>query len=166
MPHPDTRGVHVWLVLMKAHQALAKQAQASLADSGLCFSDFAVLEVLLHKGPLPVNVLGAKVALASASATAAMDRLQAKRLVRRGSDPHDRRARIVELTVKGKKLIEELFLSHENAMEKAAAGISRAERIEFMKLLKKFGKAAGAAAENPFHSTQGETHVRKSNQNQ
>ena len=55
----DTSGVHVWLVFMKAFHALAAQAEESLnlSQSGLGNSDFRVLEVLLYKGPLPVNTI-------------------------------------------------------------------------------------------------------------
>ena len=43
----------------------------------------AVLEVLLHKGPLTISVIGEKVLLASASMTSAIDRLEIRELVRR-----------------------------------------------------------------------------------
>ena len=58
----DTSGVHVWLVLGKAFRALAAHAEESLnlSRTGLGDSDFRVLEVLLHKGPLPVNTIGPK----------------------------------------------------------------------------------------------------------
>ena len=65
MPARRTEGVHLWLVLMKAHQALHQHAMRSIDGTGLCFSDFAVLEMLLHKGPLPVNTLGASIALST-----------------------------------------------------------------------------------------------------
>ena len=48
-------GVHVWLVLWKAARAVEAYAQKSVSQLELCGSDFAVLEALLHKGPLPVN---------------------------------------------------------------------------------------------------------------
>ena len=59
----DTSGVHVWLVLTKAFHALMAQAAESLnlSQAGLGDSEFRVLEVLLHKGPLPVNTIGPKV---------------------------------------------------------------------------------------------------------
>ena len=49
---------HVWLVMMKAMRALTKYAAAGIEETGLGLSDFGVLEVLLHKGPLPVNTIG------------------------------------------------------------------------------------------------------------
>jgi len=75
--------VHTWLVMMKAMQALTRYALAGLEDSGLGLSDFAVLEALLHKGPLPVNVIGPMVNLTPGSISVAVDRLLAKGLVSR-----------------------------------------------------------------------------------
>src|SRR5579862_6334847 len=49
---------HVWLVMMKAMRALTRYAAAGIEETGLGLSDFGVLEVLLHKGPLPVNTIG------------------------------------------------------------------------------------------------------------
>src|SRR3989442_6913337 len=94
---------HVWLVMMKAMRALTKYAAAGIEETGLGLSDFAVLEVLLHKGPLPVNTIGPKVGLTSGSISVAIDRLESKGLVGRGSDPQDRRARVVHLTQEGRK---------------------------------------------------------------
>src|SRR5450432_4174360 len=102
---PKATGVYVWLVLMKAHQALLKRAERSIEETGMCFTDFRILEILLHKGPLPVNTVGARTGLTSGSATTAIDRLVTRDLVERVDDPADRRARIVHLTPAGEKLI-------------------------------------------------------------
>ena len=80
---PDCTGVHVWLVLMKAFQALAAHAGKSIKRTELGDSDFRVLEALLHKGPLPVNTVGPKVWLTPGSISVAVDRLVKKGLVSR-----------------------------------------------------------------------------------
>ena len=89
----DTSGVHVWLALGKAFQAVAARAQESLklSRAGLGDSEFRVLEVLLHKGPLPVNTIGPKVWLTPGSISVAVDRLEKKSLVKR-KNTDDRRA--------------------------------------------------------------------------
>jgi len=46
---------------------------------------------------------------------------------------------VVHLTERGRKLIELAFADHRAAMEQAAAGLSRSERGELIKLLKKLG---------------------------
>src|ERR1700761_4564815 len=80
----DLSGIHLWLVLWKASRAVETQAQRSIARFGMVQSDFGVLEALLHRGPLNAKQLGAKVLLTSGSMTAAVDRLAARGLVRRG----------------------------------------------------------------------------------
>ena len=137
----DTSGVHVWLVLGKAFHALRAHAEQSLhfSRAGLGDSDFRVLEVLLHKGPLPVNTIGPKVWLTPGAISVAVDRLEKKALVRR-KNADDRRVRLVELTAKGRALITKTFREHATAMEKVAGVLSKQERQIFLRLLKKLGK--------------------------
>jgi len=137
----DTSGVHVWLVLIKAFQALRAQAEQSLSLSraGLGESDFRVLEVLLHKGPLPVNTIGPKVWLTPGSISVAVDRLEKKALVKR-KYTDDRRVRLVELTAKGRALSTKTFRQHAIAMEEAAEVLSKEERLILLRLLMKLGK--------------------------
>jgi MarR family transcriptional regulator, 2-MHQ and catechol-resistance regulon repressor len=145
---PETSATKVWLVLWKATRAIEQNAIASVAGLGLGFSDFAVLEALLHKGPQPVNKIGKKVLLTSGSITAAIDRLEARNLVARTSDPADGRSRIVRLTSSGKSLIESAFRRHARDMEETLAVLRPAERQELARLLKKAGLWAEARLEN------------------
>lgn len=138
----DTSGVHLWLVLWKATRSLEGIAQGHVESLGLCLSDFGVLEALLHKGPLPVNVLGAKVLLTSGSMTAAVDRLERRGLVRRRDDPNDRRTRLVRLTAEGRKLIRRMFASHARAMESAVSALTAKERTTLLALLRRLGRGA------------------------
>jgi DNA-binding MarR family transcriptional regulator len=71
----------------------------NLSRAGLGDSDFRVLEVLLHKGPLPVNTIGPKVWLTPGSISVAVDRLEKKALVKR-KNTDGRRVRLVELMAK------------------------------------------------------------------
>ena len=77
----DSSGVHLWVVLWKAYDSLRAHAHRNIAELKLGLSDFAVLEVLLHKGPLPVNSIGVRVRLTSGSITTAVDRLEQRGLV-------------------------------------------------------------------------------------
>jgi MarR family 2-MHQ and catechol resistance regulon transcriptional repressor len=141
-PAQDTSGVHLWLVLMKAFQALMPHAAESIARTQLGDSDFRVLEALLHKGPLPVNTIGPLVWLTPGSISVAVDRLVRKGLVSRKDDPKDRRVRRVELTAKGRALIARGFREHAAAMETAMGLLSKNERLTLLGLLKKMGKHA------------------------
>ena len=139
-----TSGTHLWLILWKAYDTLRTHAERHIESLGLCLSDFGVLEALLHKGPLPVNAIGSLIRLTSGSITAAVDRLERKGLVERRNDAGDRRARVVHLTAAGRSLIACAFADHEAAMERAASGLTAAERAEAAGLLKKLGLSAQA----------------------
>jgi MarR family 2-MHQ and catechol resistance regulon transcriptional repressor len=142
-------GVHVFLVLWKAARAVEAYAEKSISQLEMCGSDFAVLEALLHKGPLPVNEIGKKVLLTSGSITVAVDRLETKGLVERRAHGTDRRARIVHLTKAGRKLITRVYADHAADMEQlASASLTRAERDSLIRLLKKIGYEAAASKEH------------------
>src|SRR6201996_5605357 len=115
---------HVWLVMMKAMRALTKYAAAGIEETGLGLSDFAVLEVLLHKGPLPVNTIGPIVDLTPGSISIAVERLVAKGLVSRAESTEDRRIRIVALTPRGKDLIVPAFRKHAAHMRRVFSELS------------------------------------------
>lgn len=132
----DTSGIHVWLILWKASKAIEQIAIRSISRSGLGLSDFAILELLLHKGPQPVNVIGKRILLTSGSITTAVDRLAAKKLVRRENAAADRRSRIVELTPAGRRTIARAFEQHAADMEQALAHLSRTGRSKLVRLLK------------------------------
>src|SRR5208283_160175 len=136
----DISGAHLWLVLMKAYRTLSQVDARSIAASGLGISDFAVLEVLLHKGPLPVNAIGRHVMLTSGSITTAIDRLEKKQLVRRKSNPEDRRVTYVALTRAGSTLIRRIFKVHAERLETLFEPLNMTERSSLGTLLKKIGK--------------------------
>ena len=140
-PKPQL-STHLWLVMMKSFQAVREHAESSIATTGLCMTDFTTLEVLLHKGPLPVNTIGEKVQLTSGSITTAVDRLEKKGLVERQFSEHDRRVRLVHLTSTGRQLIEGVFEAHEQALCLATSGLNEEEKQHLIDLLKKLGKKA------------------------
>jgi MarR family 2-MHQ and catechol resistance regulon transcriptional repressor len=146
-PPAAAAGVHVWLILMKAFHALVPHAQESISRMQLCDSDFRVLELLLHKGPLPVNTIGPKVWLTAGSISVAVERLVKKGLVSRRADADDRRVRKVELTAKGRSLITAGFGEHAVTMEKLVSILSEKERLALVRLLKKLGKRAAETRE-------------------
>ncbi len=141
-------GIHVFLVLWKAARAVESFAEKSITDLEMCGSDFAVLEALLHKGPLPVNEIGKKILLTSGSITVAVDRLEKRELVERRAHGTDRRARIVHLTKEGRKLITRAYAQHAADMERLAlASLTVTERAALIRLLKKIGYKAASYEE-------------------
>ena len=137
-----TGPVHCWLVWIKAYHAAAKYLYAGLRETGMDDTDFRILEVLLNKGPLPVNTIGPKVNLTPGSISVAVDRLLARGLVSRVESREDRRVRVVSLTSKGKELIAPVFRKHAAEIGNVFADATPKEVRSFEMILKKIGKRA------------------------
>ena len=135
-------GVHIWLVLIKAFQSITAATSEELRGSDLGDSDFRVLEILLHKGAMPVNTIGPKVFLTPGSISTAVDRLHGRGLVSRIESRTDRRVHLVDLTPKGRKLIKRVFSAHASRVEKLTSVLTPTERICLVEALKKLGKNA------------------------
>jgi MarR family 2-MHQ and catechol resistance regulon transcriptional repressor len=133
---------HAWLGMMKAMRTLTRYAAAGIEETGLGLSDFGVLEILLHKGPLPVNTIGPIVDLTPGSISIAVDRLVARGLVSRIESAEDRRVRIVALTPRGKDLIVKAFRKHAGQMKRVFSELSSEELRTMEGALKKVGKRA------------------------
>ena len=137
----------LWLVITRSHHALRLLAEQSIANAGLCLTDFAALEALLHKGPLSISEIQDKVLLASGSMTAAIDRLEKRGLVVRKSTSTDRRARIVELTDEGKQVAATFFEKHARDLEALMSVLSAKEKKQMYESLKKLGLHAAQQQE-------------------
>lgn len=145
---PDTSGTHLWLVWWKASRAVGRIDRESIREQGFdTLTDFAILEVLLHKGPQPVNTIGRRVLLTSGSITAAVDRAERKGYVERKSSPTDRRVVEVHLTSEGRNVITAAFAQHAQALDEIFDELDEAERRKFYALLKKVGRRAEALGE-------------------
>ncbi len=138
-------GSHLFLLMWKASRAVMSYDQASISRSGFAsLSDFAVLEVLLHKGSLPVNVIGEKVLLTSGSITTAVQRLEKKELVRRERSTEDARVVLVHLTEAGRELIESAFEAHAANLDLLFETLNDEERATFAELMRKVGQRAAS----------------------
>jgi len=141
--------LHAWLIMLKAWRSMSRYLLPTLLEEGLGESDFRVLEVLLHKGPMPVNSIGPKVDLNPGSVSVAVDRLYKKGFVSRIESARDRRVRTVALTEKGKKIFHPLFRRHTALIKRAFEDVSPEELQQLEGVLKKVGKRAESLAEKP-----------------
>lgn len=139
--------IHTWLILIKAMQAVKHYALPAILAEGLGDSDFRVLDLLLNKGPMPVNTIGPKVDLNSGSVSVAVDRLHKKGLVSRIECPSDRRIRTVAITECGRKFYEPIFSRHAKLIKDIFAEVTPEERIELETVLKKIGCRAEKLAQ-------------------
>jgi MarR family 2-MHQ and catechol resistance regulon transcriptional repressor len=146
--------LHAWLIMLKTWQSMSRYLLPALLAEGLGESDFRVLEVLLHKGPMPVNAIGPKVYLNPGSVSVAVDRLYKKGFVSRVECSEDRRVRTVSLTEKGREMFVPLFRRHAALIKRAFQDASAEELKRLELVLKKIGKRAESLANEKGHSQQ------------
>jgi len=143
------QGADTWLVIRKAFHWLDQHGLDSIAATGLGLGDFAVLKLLMFSGPLPVNVIGAKVLLTSGSITTSIDRLEARGFVKRNRHPTDGRTFLVALTPRGRDKIGPASREHARRMARIVGVLTYEEQHELVRLTKKLGKHAMATYAKP-----------------
>lgn len=136
----------LYVVLSRAYLAVERHSQADIARHELSQGEFAILEVLYHRGPLLLGEVQRKILVSSGGVTYLVDRLEADGLVERRECPTDRRARYAALTPKGRQLMKRIFPEHAAALERAVAGLSGTEKKQAIDLLRKLGRAAADIA--------------------
>jgi MarR family 2-MHQ and catechol resistance regulon transcriptional repressor len=134
----------LWVVLARSFNAVSARLAEDIARHELTQTEFAILEVLYHKGPLLLGEVQRKILVTSGGITYLVDRLVEKGLVRREECAEDRRARYAVLTAAGTALIRKIFPQHTVAVERALSGLTLAEQREATQLLRKLGLATAA----------------------
>jgi MarR family 2-MHQ and catechol resistance regulon transcriptional repressor len=139
----EEAALKLWVVLSRAHAAIAKHAAADIARHGVTPTEFAILEALYHLGPLLLGEVQQKILVSSGGVTYLVDRLERRGLVKRQECAEDRRARYAALTAEGEKLISRIFPEHARHIARAVSGLTSAERAQATALLRTLGTAAG-----------------------
>ncbi len=132
----------LWVVLARAFGAVERRSRASIARFGLNSTEFGVLEVLYHKGELPVCDVRRRILLESGSMTYVVDKLVSRGLVRRRASGEDRRVVLLALTAAGRRLMARIFPPHAAAMRRAVGGLTPRQQERARRLLRTLGLAA------------------------
>ncbi|MTT33333.1 MarR family transcriptional regulator [Terrilactibacillus sp. BCM23-1] len=132
----------LFVVLNRAMQSIKKQIEEDIKRYGLNQTEFAVLELLYHKGDQPIQKIGSKVLIASSSITYVVDKLEKKKLIRRKPCPNDRRITYAVLTEDGKELMRTIFPEHKEAIHDILGGVDIDEKKMMIDQLKKLGTYA------------------------
>jgi len=133
------RALKLFVVLTRASNAINRAIHDHVDLGELTDTEFAILEVLYHKGPLLLGDVQKKILLSSGGVTYTVDRLAEKGLVERRECEHDRRARYAALTSKGESLMHRLFPGHADRIEAVLSALSAREQDEAIALLRKLG---------------------------
>ena len=148
LPTGSDTALKLWVVLARAFDAVERHSRASIARFGLGTTEFGVLEVLYHKGELPVCEVQRRILVESSSTTYVVDKLVKRGLVRRRASGRDRRVILLALTPAGRRLIGRIFPPHATAMRRAVHALPAGDRARAVSLLRALGKGAAAQLTN------------------
>ncbi|SDY79214.1 MarR family winged helix-turn-helix transcriptional regulator [Tindallia californiensis] len=137
--HVSEDSLKLFVVLSKAYASVSEAVLKDIRRYGLNPTEFAVLELLYHKGIQPIQKIREKVLLKSNSITYTIDKLEEKKYIERKGCSKDRRVTYVTLTERGKEKMQSIFPSHEEAIKKILKSLSGDEKKEAIRLLKKIG---------------------------
>lgn len=126
-------------VLLRSAQSVQDATKKDIAKYNLNQTEFAVLELLYHKGDQPIQVIGKKILIASSSITYVVDKLEEKNYVTRRACPTDRRVTYAGITENGKELMDKIFPEHVEKIEEIFEKLSDQEVSTLIEYLKKVG---------------------------
>jgi MarR family transcriptional regulator, 2-MHQ and catechol-resistance regulon repressor len=144
LPDEQRVALKLWVTLARAYAAIAREAQDDVRADSLSIGEFAVLELLFHKGPTLLGEIQKGILVSSGGITYLVDKLVQKGVVERRGSPNDRRARYAALTRDGERLMRRIFPRHARRITRAMRALSPAQQREVTQLLKVLGLGASS----------------------
>lgn len=143
------RALHLFRVLARCTKSVMEQSHQDILKQGMKPSEFAVLELLYHKGPTPLGDIARRILLTTGGVTHVVDQLEKKQLLKRIACEKDRRVLYADLTEAGRKKMEMIFPDHAACITQAVSGLNAEEQEQAIQLLRKLGYAANALPTAP-----------------
>lgn len=138
----ETRALDTLIKLVRASSSVTARLYGRLArEEGISASQLAVLELLLHLGPMSQGQICEKILKSGSNVTTVIDNLERDGFVRRERDANDRRVQVVHLTDEGRRVIRRIFPIHVQNVVAAMDVLSDSEQAELGRLLRKLGRA-------------------------
>lgn len=129
--------LHVVIGLYRSYFRINRNTQKLMARYNLTEPQFGVMEALYHLGSMKIGDIIERTLSTSGNMTVVIRNLEQEGWVTRCTDPTDRRACLVQLTEKGKELIETIFPEHLKDLEKILENLDEAEKRQLIQLFKK-----------------------------
>ncbi len=111
-------------------------------STGLSMPQFSILMQLHHKGSCGVSEISERFDITNAAASQLVDKLVQGGFVKRDEDPSDRRAKLLNLTDKGRKLIQQGIEERYRWVDELAGKLSAERRAKVSEALTIMTEAA------------------------
>ena len=133
----NTLSSEMWKKFTHGHSRIEKRHMKKMSEYALTVPQFNVLQVLYNHGGVPLKRIGSELNVTGANITCVVDNLEKRKLVARIPSIVDRRVINAELTEKGRGVIESIFPTYLDVLEKATTNLEENEKKEFIRLLEK-----------------------------
>ena len=130
-----SQSLKVFIALSRVHRSVMDTTNKSIQSNGLNPTEFAVLELLYHKGGQPLQQIGERILIASGSITYVV--VREKGTSKRIPCPNDRRVIYAQLTESGENFIASIFPGHEQVIHQSFEMLTKEEKDELLDLLKR-----------------------------
>ncbi len=125
------------IALTRGSQAVRRKEMKTVVSSGLTASQFAVLEILFHKGDMRISDIIKGILITGGNMTVVTENLIKNGLVEKVKDPEDRRASLLSITEKGRKLMEDIFPAHAENIRNIFCVLTEDEKKTLIKIMLK-----------------------------
>ena len=137
---PINRAVSQWVDILTNH-AMHNQIRFVKA-AGLSMPQFGILMRLYYGHSCGVSQVSEHMDITAAAASQLVEKLVQSGLVERSEDPDDRRAKVLQLSAKGRRLIEDGIAERSRWVDDLIAALDPAERESVSQGLQILGSAA------------------------
>jgi MarR family transcriptional regulator, 2-MHQ and catechol-resistance regulon repressor len=136
------RALNAYINLVRASDSVLSKIAVHLESEGVTMGQFAVLEALLHLGPMCQHALADKLLRSGGNMTLVVDNLQKQGWVKRVRQEEDRRMVEIHLTPKGRRLITRIFPEHARVIARVMGELTPAEQEDLRRIARKLGRGA------------------------
>lgn len=126
-------------VMLRASQTIEELLRKDMQRFNINLTEFAVLELLYHKGDQPIQRIGEKILITSGSITYVVDKLQQKGYIERVACPTDRRVTFTSLTENGRAFFEGIFPEHQKLVEAIFSPLQQEQSEKLIESIKMVG---------------------------
>lgn len=136
------RALSAYINLVRASDSVISKTTAHLESEGVTGGQFAVLEALLHLGPMCQHSIAKKLLRSGGNITLVVDNLEKQGWVKRERQEKDRRMVEIHLTPKGRRLITRIFPEHARIVARVMSELTPAEQDDLRRIAGKLGRGA------------------------
>ena len=122
-------------------------------STGLSMPQFGLLMQMHHKGPCGMSQVSERFEITPAAASQLVDKLVQNGFIQREEDPNDRRAKLLNLTDKGRELIQRGMQERYRWVDELGERLTPEERVKITEALNIMTEAAKELESEPVQPT-------------